>query len=206
MGTNLILDKLPEGLTIGGQMYSIRTDFRTAMLFELMTEDRNLTNSQKLETTIKLFFPYEKPPLTDETIDQILWFYACGKETKKRDEEDPAEGPAESTQAVYSFEHDAGYIYAAFLEQYGIDLTEAQLHWWKFKALFQALNDQVMISKIIGYRSMDMSQKMTQKEREFYRKMQKVYALPLPKDEQEKLDEVTKALMEGRPVTELLRY
>ena len=72
--------------------------------------------------------------------------------------------------------------------------------------IFQALNDQVMFSKIIGYRSMDMTQKMTTKEREFYRKMQRIYALPLPKDEQEKLDEVTKALMEGRPVTELLRY
>ena len=206
MGTNLILDKLPEGLTIGGQMYPIRTDFRTAVLFELMSDDRKLTNRQKLDATIKMFFPYEKPPLTDETIDQVLWFYACGKETKKHDEEDPAEGPTESARAVYSFEHDAGYIYAAFLEQYGIDLTEAQLHWWKFKALFQALNDQVLFSKIIGYRSMDMSQKMTTKEREFYSKMQRIYALPLPKDEQEKLDEITKALMEGRPVTELLRY
>ena len=44
------------------------------------------------------------------------------------------------------------------MEQYKIDLNSIKyLHWWKFKALFNNLNENIQFSKIMSYRAMDLS-------------------------------------------------
>ena len=106
---------------------------------------------------------------------------------------------------MYSFEHDDRYIYAAFLSDYGIDLQDVEdLHWWKFRAMFLALNDSCEFKKIMGYRSMKITSKMSKEQRAFYEKMQRIHALPIPDDEQEKYDAITKALMGDGDLTGLL--
>lgn len=68
----------------------------------------------------------------------------------------------------------------AFKEQYGIDLNDANLHWWKFRALFMSLRADCMFTKILGYRTMPITSKMSTADRNFYQRMKKLYALPLP--------------------------
>ena len=47
-----------------------------------------------------------------------------------------------------------------FLEQYGIDLTqEHDLHWWRFKAMFDSLSEKTQFVKIMGYRSMTITKR-----------------------------------------------
>ena len=73
----------------------------------------------------------------------MLWFYQCGESEQKEEDKNKRQRcqRRNSRDPAYSFAQDAPYIYAAFKEQYGIDLTEVEMHWWKFMALFESLNE-----------------------------------------------------------------
>ena len=88
----------------------------------------------------------------------VMNFYHCEKDNASQG------GTTTNRRTqIYSFEHDAPYIYAAFLEQYGIDLTqENNLHWWRFKAMFDSLSEKTQFVKIMGYRSMTITKDMSQ--------------------------------------------
>lgn len=45
---------------------------------------------------------------------------------------------------------------------------------------------------------------MSKEQREFYSRMKELYALPIPDDEQEKMDAIAEALMNGGDLTGLL--
>lgn len=105
---------------------------------------------------------------------------------------------------MFDYAFDDGYIYAAFKEQYGIDLNDANLHWWKFRALFMSLRADCMFTKILGYRTMPITSKMSTADRNFYQRMKKLYALPLPQSVQEKYNAIEEALLSGKSVDELI--
>lgn len=203
---NILLDLLPETVEIGDVEYPINTDFRISILFELMMQDGSLSNKEKMQEAIRLYYP-EIPHDLEEAVEKLIWFYRCGKVEKA--EKNTASQEDEDTdmqeRLVYSFEHDDRYIYAAFLSDYGIDLQDVEdLHWWKFRAMFLALNDSCEFKKIMGYRSMKITSKMSKEQRAFYEKMQRIHAIPIPDDEQEKYDAITKALMGDGDLTGLL--
>ena len=63
----------------------------------------------------------------------------------------PAE---EHVQPYFSFTQDAPYIYAAFRQQYGIDLLaeRGKLHWWAFNALLKGLTADTQFVRILQIR------------------------------------------------------
>ena len=90
------------------------------------------------------------------------------------------------------------------LEQYGVDLEQVQdLHWWKFKAMFDALRPDCLFSKIVEWRSTDLTQVKDPKEKKFIQEMKQVYRLRKSVDEQEKLDLIADALMGGGDLSKL---
>ncbi len=190
---NILIDVLPEYVEIDGIEYKINTDFRIGIMFELLIQDNTLTDMEKVEIALNLYYP-EIPHDPIQALEKILWFYRCGKEY---DAESPQEGTEGTTQqqAIYSFEHDAEYIYAAFLDQYGIDLQDIEhLHWWKFKALFKGLKEDNLIVKIMGYRAIKIDDNMTDSEKKFYRRMKRIYALPDNRTQEEKERDFTNAI------------
>ena len=179
---NILIDRLPSTLTVGGISYKINSDFRTSILFELMMQDRALTNEEKLLNAIELYFQ-EIPKDLEEAINKIVWFYKCGKEEEERE----VTNSNSNSKQIYSFEHDAEYIYSAYLSQYGIDLQDIEgLHWWKFKAMFQGLNESNEIVKIMGYRALDLNEIKDKKQKAHYRKLKQLYKLPDNRTEEEK--------------------
>lgn len=197
---NIILDVLPETVDIDGAEYRINSDFRISILFELLMQDDEVGKRQKLIQGLKLYYP-EIPQNMTEAVDKMIWFYRCGKETESGGH---GSGSGRAKQ-IYSFEHDDDYIYAAFLEQYGIDLQDVEeLHWWKFRALFRGLSEDTEFVKIMGYRSVKITSKMSKEQREFYKKMQSIHALPIT-DAERKADELlTEALLNGGDITGLV--
>ena len=183
---NILIDKLPneyEGL-------EINTDFRSSILFELLMQDNSLSPELKIRLSLSLY--YKDIPLDiKKALNGILWFYKCGKEDKKTNKK-TKQG---KNNQIYSFEHDADYIYSAFLEQYGIDLNKVNMHWWKFRALFNGLNENTMFSKITGYRSMNTEKIKDKEQREYYEKMKRMYALPDNRTIEEKESDFANALV-----------
>lgn len=197
---NILLDILPETVDIDGIEYQINSDFRISILFELLMQDDELGKRQKLVQGLQLYYP-EIPHNVTMAVDKMIWFYRCGKETGSGGH---GSGSGRAKQ-IYSFEYDDDYIYAAFLEQYGIDLQDIEeLHWWKFRALFRGLSEDTEFVKIMGYRSVKTTSKMSKEQREFYKKMQSIHALPIT-DAERKADELlTEALLNGGDITGLV--
>lgn len=192
---NILVDLVPTTVNIDNKEYKINSDFRTSILFELLMQDDSIGEDDKIFMALELYYP-SIPKNINEAIEQMLWFYRCGKDIKKSKGNDKGK----SVTQIYSFEHDDDYIYAAFMDQYKIDLQDIEyLHWWKFKAMFKALKDDNEIVKIMGYRSMDLSKIRDKEQKAYYKKMQELYKLPdnISNSEKEKLKEIENALLNG---------
>lgn len=180
---NILIDLLPSSVKINGTEYDINSDFRTSVLFSLLMEDDSLNEEEKVLQALNLYYPVV-PDNSEEAIEQIKWFYSCGK----LDNPIGNKKARASSKKVFDFEVDANYIYSAFMSQYNIDLQDIeQLHWWKFKALLEGLKEDNKLSKIIEYRSMDLSKIKDKEQRKFYKDMQKQYSLKKENEEDLKL-------------------
>jgi hypothetical protein len=175
---SLLIDSLPDTVKIGGKAVPIDTDFRTSIRYEmLLTKQFNqLSENELLLKILSLFFPNDLEYVTEnlqETIDAIMWFYRCGEP----ESEDTGKG--KKATEIYSYEYDAPYIYAAFLDQYGIDLNSIDyLHWWKFRALFSGLGENNEIVKIMSIRQTEITRDMPKEQAKQLRKLKRIYRLP----------------------------
>ena len=158
---------LPDGYIRHGREYKMRTDFKVWLKVEGLASDNDIASDMKFSAELKLIFPVT-PPADERLIQFIGWFLRCGEE--------PKEIRAGGIRA-YSSEHDEGYIFAAFMQQYHIDLSETDMHWWKYQALFRSLRD-TKFTDIAGWRSADIDNDMPKSRREFLTEMQEYYALP----------------------------
>lgn len=188
---NLLLDDLDK-IVKEKIKEDFNTNFRNSILFELVMQESDLSNEAKIYQSLKIYYPNLKQ-ITDinKAIDNILWFYKCGKEDKKVTSQKESR---ESNKRIYSYEFDNELIYSAFKDQYGVDLQDIKyLHWWKFKAMFDALKDDNKIVEIMGYRAMNINKIKDKEMRKHYRKMQKFYALPDMRSEEEKENDFAEA-------------
>ena len=199
---NLLVDLLPTTVDIEGIEYEINSDFRTSILFELLMQDVEIEDEEKIIQALQLYYR-QCPHNIDEAINKMLWFYSCGKENDLKSNSKTGS----SSEQIYNFNYDDEYIYSAFLDQYRIDLNDIEyLHWWKFKAMFKALKEDNEIIKIMGYRSIDLSKVEDKKQKEFYKKMKKIYEIPIAisKDEKEKIDKINEILRNGGDISKVL--
>ena len=156
----------PESIEIDKLNYPIETDFRVWVKFQgILLCDK--TNDAKATKICELMDEMGLPQ-TKEALDAMLQFYA-GASTENNT------GGGKNVQA-YDFEKDSEYIFSAFLDSYGIDLTTERLHWWRFKALFKSLPEDCQMCKIMMYRTIDLK-KVPKEQRKFYREMKARYSL-----------------------------
>ncbi|MCH5192984.1 MAG: bacteriophage Gp15 family protein [Oscillospiraceae bacterium] len=176
---------LPAAYEYGDRVYELQTDFRDWIRFDLLLTDPDICIGEKAEKLKEIIFPVV--PDDDNIMDFIMWFYNCGETRQQSGEKNQT---AKKQSPVYSYEHDFGYIFAAFMELYGIDLVSVPyLHWWKFKALFASLHD-CKFTDIVGYRSERITSKTPEYRKQFLKDMKKTYALPHSLSEQQKIDEL----------------
>lgn len=130
---------LPNVVEIHGNPYSIYTDFRLWMRFEI--EVSKLKQGENLD--VSYLFKNKMPSYCD--LRDLFVFSRPVSELPRK--------MRNSDVIVLDYEIDAEYIYSAFLGQYGIDLVEIEeLHWHKFLALLKGLKEDEMLSKIMTYR------------------------------------------------------
>lgn len=164
---------------IDGKQYKINPDFDLWIeIGELFLCGRDEQNSSMAKILALAY-----PVLPDNPIgafEKILWFFSCGKEKEKN------VGSAFVKAPAVSLKRDFGYIWAAFIAEFGIDLSTAKLHWWRFCALLAALGDDCRFSKIVSYRTMDVAAVKDRKLRQFYETMKAKYRLPDIRSEEER--------------------
>lgn len=157
---------LPDTITVCGKEYPVDTDFRAWVKFQgiLLADESTDVKAIKICNLMESM----SVPQTKESLDAMIKFYS-GASTENKTE---SGGNVQS----YDLERDSEYIFSAFLDSYGIDLTTEKLHWWRFKALFKSLPENCQMCKIMMYRTIDLK-KVPKEQRSFYREMKQKYSL-----------------------------
>lgn len=193
----ILTGELPRKVEIAGKMVDINWTYRTAIAFDVLMQGEK-TEEEKCCGALLLFYGEQKKDGSieipvhvmehlSEAFERLLWFYSGGKEIRTR-EKGGVKG--------YFFGYDDAYIYAAFMDQYRIDLTEEKkMHWWKFQGLFQSLKEDNEISHIIQYRTAQISNKMPKEQREFLKKMKRIYATPTDIREEKEAGDLEEELL-----------
>ena len=169
-----------DSISVGGKKYLINTDFKIWIMICKILSDENISNNDKILTLFMLTFKNEIPENTDEAITELISFLSKGKK-----------GNRNSKKVYMDFEKDEELIYSSFLEQYGIDLYNANLHWWKFLSLLNSLSEDTGFIKVIRYRCCDTSKIKDKDTKQFYRNMKKYYRI----EDEVSEDEISSALM-----------
>lgn len=164
---------LQEKIKIENLEFEINTDFRIWLKFQKMVKELK----EDEESVIKLLsFFSEIGVETDisffkEVLKECISFFV-GENTKNNI------NSKSKIEKVFDFEQDEKYIYSAFLQEYGIDLYSVEkLHWHKFKSLLESLSDNCQLSKIIQYRSIDLSKIKDKEQKKHYKKLKEIYSL-----------------------------
>ncbi len=161
---NILINQFPT--KING--CKINTDFRVMMQYEKVIKNDKLSEEQKIQKILDLFY-IDKPKNVEKAIIGLNWFYQCGRTEKE------SRGNGSNTVA-YDFEQDDYLIFSAFYQTYGIDLEKVKLHWWKFSSLLLALPKDTLFMEIVGYRVVN-TKDMPKKMKAFYDKQKATYAI-----------------------------
>ena len=171
---NVLYEELPESVCVHGRSYLVETDFREWIRFAELVEDDEVPWQIKCGLMLRWY----KEDVPDDLEAAV---YALGDFLAARSlypDGDAEEEHKSNGKPVFSFTDDAGCIYAAFTEAYGIDLQKVPyMHWWKFKTLFDGLPDDTEIKQRMIYRSIDPKTIKDKNERKRVQKIQKEIAL-----------------------------
>lgn len=184
---NVLYEPLPEEWN----GYPINSYFQIGIQIYLAAEDKNLMDFERVETVKELLFPAEVPP-PEEMQECIGWFLNgwCHDRNPKEKEK----------RKLLDFNRDQWRIYADFRQIYGINLNEADLHWWEFMGMLWNMPErQSSFLQVIDIRRKKIKAKMSKEEKEAIRQAQYIYGLEDAEDkkkrefsfeEKQKIDDV----------------
>ena len=132
---------------IDGEVYPIRTDFRAGIAYQTLAAAGKLTAAN----LYCIWFPDKFPPDVEAATEAVQRFY-------RRRDEPAADSAGPAGPIAYDFTVDADAIAAAFMREYGIDLTDPDttMHWWRFMALLEGLYTYGFSDRV-GFRVADLS-------------------------------------------------
>ena len=146
---SFFLEKLPDHVSAGGKLFLIKTDFRSWLAFS-----RTVSEKESVIDDVDFIYADVIPSieLKKEAFDALLDFYHPKTDLPR---------PTGKGEKVLDYVLDSQLIFAAFLEQYGIDLTAIdetghfiQMHWHKFLALLSGLHN-TKLNEVMGWRCWD---------------------------------------------------
>lgn len=186
-----MIGALPGALTVGGEEYSIRTDYRNVLQVFEAFQDLELTQEEKWIVAIYLLF--ENFSCADDVLEaaqdgfdlgeamkQISWFISAGQPEKQVLE-----------QPTYNWTQDEQMIFSAINKVAGGETRELEyLHWWTFLGYFNEVGEGTF-SFIVGIRNkLNKGKKLEKHEKEFLSNNKELVLMkkPLTKEEQEQED------------------
>lgn len=165
----------PEYVKVEDKKYKINTDFRVAIECQDIATDESIGDYERaLAIVYKLFGEdginthqhYEK------LLELAIKYLSCGKEVDIKGNEEPD----------MNFTQDMDYIEASFMSDYNIDLTNIEMHWWKFYNLINGLSNSEMgnccvLNRVRNLRTYDTKDIKDPKELEKIKKAKEQVAL-----------------------------
>lgn len=186
--------KYPEYAEIDSKRYKINTDFRVAIECNRIAEDETIGDYERVLAVIYTLFGEEginTPEHYEKLLEMAKKYLSCGKELETRKQEEPD----------MDYIQDMDYIEASFMSDYRMDLSNIELHWWKFCNLMNGLSNSELgnsciLNRIRNIRTMDLSQIKDKKEREKLAKLKKEFALKKNKPKKKATEKERQSAME----------
>lgn len=194
-----MIGALPETLTVGGEDYTIRTDYRNVLQVFEVFQDPELEQTEKWIVAIYLMFEdfscaddvfqaAQDGFNLEEAMNQISWFISAGQPEKQALE-----------KPTYNWKQDEQIIFSAVNKVAGRETRELEyLHWWTFLGYFNEVGEGTF-SFIVGIRhKLNKGKKLEKHEKEFLSHNKELVKLEKPKtkEEQEQEDEYQSLLDE----------
>lgn len=157
-----LLFNYPQYIEVNNKKYKINTDFRVAIKCNDISMDQNIEIDEKILAIIYLLFGKEalediknNNELVEEFGNKILYYLHCGVENENV--EDKNKTPD------MDFVEDMPYIEASFMSDFGINLENTEMHWWKFYNLINGLSNSEMgnccvLNRIRNLRNLDLKE------------------------------------------------
>ena len=193
-----MIGALPEVLTVGGEEYPIRTDYRNVLQVFEVFQDPELTQEEKWIVAIYLLF--ENFSCADDVLEaaqngfdlgeamkQISWFISAGQPEKQVLE-----------QPTYNWTQDEQMIFSAVNKVAGRETRELEyLHWWTFLGYFNEVGEGTF-SFIVGIRhKLNKGKKLEKHEKEFLSHNKELVLMKKPKtNEEQEQEDAYKALLD----------
>lgn len=131
-----MLGALPKTLTVAGQEYAIRSDFRDVLNIISAFNDPELEPREKLFCCLYiLYVDFEMIPDRDyeSAYKQALWFVDCGRGDTQR-----------NAPRTLDWEQDEVIIFPAVNKVAGFETRAVDyLHWWTFMGYFMEIGEGV---------------------------------------------------------------
>ena len=170
---NVLFEEFPDYVFVNKQRYSIETDFREWIRFAELADDD--TVPWTIKANLMLGWYKECPDNIEDAIYALGDFLAA---KSLYDENGTSKKRSNNSKPAFSFQEDAGCIYSAFIDCYGLDLQRiSYMHWWKFKTLFDWLPEDTEIKQRIFYRTLDANSIKDKEERKRVKRIQREIAL-----------------------------
>lgn len=184
--------KLTDKLVIDDEEYALDLSFNNVLKLFEMWRDEDVPEFVKPHFAVRILTGETLEDFTVEEMSEVFnevfeEHISLSEVEDNHVEYDLAGNPMKTTasngkqeQAPYDIRYDGDYIYASFLQAYGIDLFDVQgeLHWKKFNALLSGLPEGTKFMEVIKIRKWKPQKGDSAEYKEEMRRLQKDYALP----------------------------
>lgn len=180
---------LDHSIELDGQTYQLDFAYDNVLRWYDLVGDEELNEIGKVVIAFRMFVldcPDDTDIETQVATVEAIAKYLAGKsdenESKSEDNEQDNYEDDSLNKELFSFEEDANYIYASFLQEYHIDLIDQQgkLPWEKFIALLNGMRDDTKFNQIVGIRAAELptgTDESSRAERERLIRLKEAYAL-----------------------------
>ena len=190
--------KNPTFARVENERYDINTSFRVAIECSKIAEDETIGDYERALAIIYLLYGdkgLENPQHYNKLLEIAKKYLMCGKENVESTDEPDMD-----------YEEDMRYIEISFMSDYGINLSETDMHWWEFNKYIEGLSnselgDCCVLNRIRNLRTFDTKEIKDRKEKERIEKAKKQFALKknkkenhLTKEQEESMKELNKML------------
>lgn len=168
---------LPTSLTIGGEKYALRSDFRAVLDVLIACNDPELDEQAKAVVMLTIMLPdWETIPQEhiEEACLKCSEFIDCGQK------DDGKEQPR-----LIDWEQDAGIIIPAINNVARMEVRAVKdLHWWTFFGYFMSIRES-LFSEVLGIRHKKAKHKKLEKwEQDFYKENRALIDMNAPETEE----------------------
>ena len=154
---------LPYTVTVGEKEYPVRTDFRVILEIFVMLDDPDLTDADKTEALIRMFY-VARPPAADT--EPAVRAFADFAEPHRSDRQD------NHSSGLISWDQDFDLMVAPINHILGTECRCLEhLHWHSFLAAYLEIPPESVFARVLRIREkLRTGKKLEKNERSWYNK------------------------------------